>query len=78
MLLKEEIENNHMKRLSNRHLLLLLQKSTIITTRQPNRQSLRRMRPIKKRLKRKKLNQFQKLLTKNSHARLYKKNKKRL
>lgn len=67
MLLKEEIKNNHMKRLSNLHLLLLLQKSTIITTRRPNRQSLRRMRRIKSQL-----TLFQKLLTKNSHARLYK------
>jgi hypothetical protein len=67
MLLKEEIKNNHMKRLSNLHLLLLLQKSTIITTRRPNRQSLRRMRRIKSQL-----TLFQKLLTKNSHARLCK------
>ena len=64
---KEEIKNNHMKRLSNLHLLLLLQKSTIITTRRPNRQSLRRMRRIKSQL-----TLFQKLLTKNSHARLCK------
>ena len=64
MLLKEEIQNNHMKRLSNLHLLLLLQRSAIITTRRPNRQSLRR--------KRRQLAQFQKLLTKNSLARLCK------
>ena len=63
MLLKEEIKNSHMRRLSNLH-LLLLQKSTIITTRRPNQQSLRRMRS--------KLTQFQKLLTKNSLTRLYK------
>lgn len=65
MLLKEEIKNNHMKRLSNLHLLLLrLQKSIIITTRRPSRQSLRRTRS--------QLPQFQKLLTKNSLARLCK------
>jgi len=64
MLLKEEIQNNHMKRLSNLHLLLLLQRSAIITTRRSNRQSLRR--------KRRQLAQFQKLLTKNSLARLCK------
>jgi len=44
MLLKEEIKNNHMKRLSKLHLLLLLQKSAIITTRRPNRLSLRSKR----------------------------------
>ena len=64
MLLKEEIQNNHMKRPSNLHLLLLLQRSAIITTRRSNRQSLRR--------KRRQLTQFQKLLTKNSLTRLCK------
>lgn len=63
MLLKEEIKNNPMRRLSKLHLLLLLQRSTIITTRRPNRQPLRR---------RSQLSQLQKLLTKNSLARLCK------
>lgn len=66
MLLKEEIKNNHTKRLSNLNLSLLWhRKSIIITTRRPNQQSLRR--------KRSQLPQFLKLLTKNSLARLCKK-----
>jgi len=64
MLLREEMQNNHMKRLSNLHLLLLRQRSTIVTTRRPNRQSLRR--------KRSQLTQLQEPLTKNSLARLCK------